>query len=220
MYVEYRGPQYLIYNSKTDCVKGIERPIQRTTLESYDQEGYRDPALMRWVPTSETDMENRSKPTVLQISKFNVIYCLYSKILINGVEASCPARPFKLPKNWSFKLPNATYDIDSEFVSFKNRNERIKTPTLGNVTDAEFEKELELLLNLKRAHEGSVRPGVFGFSKGTLTIPLEPIGYIGGIILSAGGSALTFYKYCMGSKGGSSSYEHQESHSESINITE
>ena len=85
-YVTHKGPAYVVYNSKMDCAKGIERPIQKTTLASCEEASYRDPALNEWIPSPETDVTGvKSRPIVLRMAKHNVIYCLYNKIKVNGV---------------------------------------------------------------------------------------------------------------------------------------
>lgn len=50
-------------------------------------------------------------------------------------------------------------------------------------------------------------------------MPFETLCYAGGIVLSVFGSAVTIYKYWVGSRKNSTSEGHQETHSESINIT-
>lgn len=223
VYVTYRGPTYVIYDANNDCLKGIDKPKEKSIFETCEINGFRDPRIYKWEPIKPNveSITNNSRPIIIKMGRENLIYCLYHQITLHGRNVSCPPRPFRLPRSVAFNLTDIKYEVESRYFTRQSYDMSIKTPTIGNMSDPEYESQYETILNLKKAHENAVPVGMFGMYKGTLTIPITMENVIYGLTMVTG--AITILRWCgLGRReaaNGPTQSEHQEeTHRETIKI--
>lgn len=221
-YVTYQGPKYVLHDEDFQCTKGISKPRQRSIYDICTSQHYVDPKMKHWTPISATDreIEQKSQPVVLKIGRKNVIYCFYHNITIDGLNEFCPATPFTLSQSTSFNLTGMNYTVDIQYMDRQTVTQKIVTPILGNVTDEGYANTHLAFLNLKKAQE---QAGLFWYQDGVINLPIQ---HLSGGLLGILASFITiwqcFVRYFTKPAAGQSSVterdEHQEQHSEIINV--
>lgn len=106
--LRYAGPEFLIHNSTANCTRGIEEPKRERVSISCTQVNYSDPMLALWVLTNLTidDLE----PAIISKGDKAHIMCLSNEITVNNITTPCPAWPFHLPVDVSFRAGNLFHE--------------------------------------------------------------------------------------------------------------
>jgi len=109
--IKYDGPLYAIYNSRLECIRGIDEPQTRFIIDECNEPNYIDMHLKTWMNVTTLGSETMIQPiiTVKTSSEFNYIYCYRSFITMNNKTYPCPPEVFKLMSTRSFKVGNFTH---------------------------------------------------------------------------------------------------------------
>lgn len=106
--MEYIGPSYLIFNTKTECIKGIENPITEYVIDTCDQPNGNDTKLAQWRRVLEThNPYAQPADTVAKNSMpYMYIYCYRLYITIKFQTQKCPPYVFRV----NYTIPWNTSD--------------------------------------------------------------------------------------------------------------
>lgn len=105
-FVEYRGPEYLIHNEESNCIKGIEKPSQLVIDDTCNMANYTDPRLQLWKTIWESwDIERfnetcQEKRTLY----YNYIYCFPYNITFSEGTFRMPPNVFRLDTNVPYEI--------------------------------------------------------------------------------------------------------------------
>ena len=143
--LEYQGREYVLWNKTANCIKGIEKPIDRAILDECSEVDHKDTKLNIWrsiVTTS--DVYRNNVASYKHSFKWNFIYCFPWNITVNGETTRCPILTFKLDSNIPFHTKNITYNglrrkIISSFV---------EQPFVESVSPAHFDSNKIAINNL------------------------------------------------------------------------
>lgn len=108
--LEYQGREYVLWNKTANCIKGIDKPIDRAVLDECSEYGYKDPDLNIWrniVTTNNVYLNNVA--SYKHSKSANYIYCFPWNVTINGETTRCPVLMFRLDPRLSFSTRNITY---------------------------------------------------------------------------------------------------------------
>lgn len=97
----YKGKNFLIHNTSSNCLKGIDPPIDRGVQEECSKKDFKDPNLKRWSKATHDD-ESSNEPKIKRAALYNYVSCHEYNITIENSEHSCPDYPFRIPLTTSF----------------------------------------------------------------------------------------------------------------------
>lgn len=116
--MEYKGPEYLIFNTSNNCMQSIEKPGQLIIEDQCLQDNYVDPKLQKWKPIIQTrniDMFNETcqeKRTLL----YNYIYCFPYQIHLKEGIFRMPPNTFRLPTSIEYEIPGKPKYMPRRYV--------------------------------------------------------------------------------------------------------
>lgn len=186
--VECGGPKWVVFNSTSQCIQGIERPNDEPVYMHCQQPNYKDPRLDIWIPVNEhrEDYEQLSRPQVYKTATESVISCLFHQIRLADKTYDCPYFPFSLPLSVPYRLVNQVHEVKVEHIRVADMNINYRTPHFEVHSG---EKYSPLIRSLHQINKESLTAGRFNIEKDTLTIPLDARGII--LITTLLGSILT-----------------------------
>jgi len=107
---EYQGSHYVLYNSTSNCSKGLEDVSERAVMDDCYTKNYRDPNLNIWRSLITTrEIYNQDISTFKRTPHCNYVYCFPFNITIDGETFRCPSLMFKVPVELPFKINNISY---------------------------------------------------------------------------------------------------------------
>lgn len=124
--MKYKGKQYLIYNSTSNCIKSLDSAPDNYIGDQCSRLNGDDPALAQWEIIKETEDLNpfKSQSQVVKTLNGNYIYCFPGYITVQGHNYTCPMDPFRLDVNREFQtadqlhIPNfVTLNASREYIS-------------------------------------------------------------------------------------------------------
>ena len=107
----YAGPKYLIYNSSSNCVKGVTLPSQHFLSDSCSVENYEDSRLSLWRKEFSVDtLADQEMSTSLLVSYPHVyVYCYMLRITVGTETRRCPPYVFKMNATMNWNTSDHTY---------------------------------------------------------------------------------------------------------------
>ena len=134
--LEYQGRDYVLWNKTANCIKGIERPIDRAILDECSELNYKDPDLNIWRSIITTsDVYKNNIASYKHSFSSNFIYCFPWNITINGETTRCPILIFKLDSRISFNTRNISY----KGIQRKIMSSFVEQPFIESVSLAHFD---------------------------------------------------------------------------------
>lgn len=123
-YMEYDGMEYAIYNKSSNCISGIEEPIERFIVDECLTRDFVDPKLNSWreVKLKANAPKPHLKLNIRYTSTANYIYCYPSTINFDGSTTDCPPEVFKLDPSIPFSTGNTTYKVNTRKLSLTQGN--------------------------------------------------------------------------------------------------
>ena len=141
MLVMYTGPTYLMYNSTSNCTKGVV-PDGLKVRDSCEEKDYHDPKLTLWSRTVTTEP---LAPQILQTNRGNHIYCLYHDIKLDTGTYKCPPYPMWLPHLQRFSIGTLKHDVN---MTLLNATSYIPVTPIKHFNSSMHEDDLEDQLRL------------------------------------------------------------------------
>lgn len=174
--VRYGGPEWMIYNSTSNCIRAIDDPARSPVFLHCSEPDRTESKLNTWLPVVEGTEEHEkfAAPQRAQSTTESIVSCLFNKIEINGTTYDCPHYPFSLPTSTPFTLPNQGDEVKAQYINVIEKSIGYKTPHF-------IEKPGEptysaLIKTLSDRNRNSVPSGKFGLENNTATIPLDLTG--------------------------------------------
>lgn len=109
--LDYQGVNYVLLNSSSNCIKGLEDITERVVYEECDTRNYFSPSIREWRRYHPNKMDDENLTAVKRTQHGNYIYCFPYKIILNGTSHRCPTMPFKLSLSTAFTVGNHSYEL-------------------------------------------------------------------------------------------------------------
>lgn len=110
----YNGPEFIIYNETSNCLKGIPHPKARFVEDQCLSLNGLDPKLQNWPLAMEPNFD---EPIIVKTITHSFIFCYDHTIEIDNQVRDCPYYTIRLPIDKSFKVRNHTHVADTEIAS-------------------------------------------------------------------------------------------------------
>lgn len=152
----YTGPPYVVHNLTANCTIGISKPTTSKTQTRCSQHNYYDEHLRNWaIPTNSNTIPVQIHRTPLA----KLVYCLYQKISILGMEIPCPPHAFKIPIHVPFSLPNYTHEVITTQLRSEELVPELASAQLSDLDhDEDYDREFRLINTVKALHDSATRP--------------------------------------------------------------
>lgn len=110
VYMEYTGPNYVVYNSTANCAQAITASTAHNVEAFCELRDYLDGSLSSWrqLATNQT----ATKAQVEEMYPFHFIYCYQSTIRINNETLDCPPYAFQLHVRTAFEVGKYRYAME------------------------------------------------------------------------------------------------------------
>jgi len=108
--MEYQGRDFVLWNKTSDCIKGIERPLDRAILDECPLYDFHDPKLNSWRAILITNnIYDHNIVSYKHTSIANFVYCFPWNVTIRRETMRCSMLIFELDSSRSFQTRNISY---------------------------------------------------------------------------------------------------------------
>lgn len=148
--LSYRGPSFAIYNSTSNCTKGVKvDPAIGVVLDSCIIQNYRDPEFDQWERRNVTESEPLV-PQVVRLASSKIVYCTYHNITISGEETLCPPFPISIPLNKNFTTAGLSHAAERLYLKGPAGAEKVPIPSSKVIeVDPEYIEQMALIQEVR-----------------------------------------------------------------------
>lgn len=159
---EYQGSSYVVYNKTSNCIRGIERPAERTIMERCSTPNFVDPKIRVWRTLLATyDIQSQDLTQALKTPFNNYVYCLGFNVTLGHQTVPCPLDVFRLLPSQPFSTSNYSHEYNSRirYGILSNRYldsiqlAHFDDPSIATTDVTLFHKVQQIQDNLRRARE-------------------------------------------------------------------